>query len=100
MKRLVSARVGNPETTKRFSVGETSPTLKVPNRTGRNEGAEGAAGSSLTARRRKLRSLCLAQSLRFSPFQFVLAMLGRFGGIGPRLEIRFLDKVAPAFVPI
>ena len=50
--------------------------------------------------RRRVRSLNLPQSFRFSPFQFSLAMLGSFSGICSRSEICFFDEVAPAFVAI
>jgi len=47
-----------------------------------------------------VRAFGLLQSFRFSPFQFSLAMFGSFNGICSRLELCFLDEVAPAFVPI
>jgi len=75
-------------------------TLKFPIKVGQNEGGEEAAVSSLTIWRRKARRLCLPESFQFSPFQFSLAMLGSLSGICSRLEIGFLDEVAPAFLPI
>ena len=54
--------------------------------------------SSLTVWKRRLRKV--AQSVRFPPLQFGLAMSGGLGGIGPGLEIDSLDEVAPAFVPV
>jgi len=40
------------------------------------------------------------QGLRFSPFQFRLALLGSFCGIRSWYQIGFFREVAPAFVSI
>jgi hypothetical protein len=64
-------------------------------------GAVEAAVSSLTVwRRRKGWSHRLLRSFQFSPFQFSLAMLGSFRGVGSSLQIYFLDEETPAFVPV
>jgi len=56
--------------------------------------------SSLGIWRRKARRLCILQSLRFSTFQFGLAVLGGFAGIGSGNQAAFLNEVAPPLMTI
>jgi len=56
--------------------------------------------SSLGIWRRKVRWLCILQSFRFSTFQFGLAVLGGFGGIGSGNQAAFLNEVAPSRMTI
>lgn len=56
--------------------------------------------SSLGIWRRKARRLFILQGFRFSTFQFGLAVLGGFGGIGSGNQAAFLNEVAPSRMTI
>ncbi len=56
--------------------------------------------SSLGIWRREVRRLCILQSFRFATFQFGLAVLGGFGGIGSGSQAACLNEVAPSRMTI